>query len=169
MQNYHWSYCSVILPASYINTRLWWLECAEHISAHVHPVSDVSEFPRGKKSQDLFWLHALERVSAHLVPLYTHITHFIRCSSQQLMWKEFIVSQKLGNSFKVMKQSVCSCQRWHWQQQQKGFHCISAVTCCCWGTPWAKGTLARADDAGWLVGRETRGRPVGGGLPLWPW
>lgn len=49
------------------------------------------------------------------------------------------------------------------------FHWLFAVTCCCWGTPCANGTVGRADAACWLVGIETRGRPVGGGLPFWPW
>lgn len=49
------------------------------------------------------------------------------------------------------------------------FDWLFAVTCCCWGTPCANGTVGRADAACGLVCRDTRGRPVGGGLPLWPW
>lgn len=46
---------------------------------------------------------------------------------------------------------------------------LFGVTCCCWGTPGANGTAGRADAACGLVGMGTRGRPVGGGLPLCAW
>lgn len=63
----------------------------------------------------------------------------------------------------------CSCNISRENNDKQKHHWLFAVTCCCWGTPAANGTVGRVDAACWLAGIDTRGMPVGGGLPLWPW